>query len=455
MHQDQNQATTPVARLLTRLAPIEPREIPAVVTAMLLFFCMFAGYFMVRPVRETVGTLLGRETVANLYLITLLGALAIVPIYGWLVARVRRGVLLPCVYGFIALALAITGVAFLAGEPGRGLGMFFYVFISVLNLFFVSVFWSFLLELFHSGQVKRLFGIIAAGGTAGALAGPLLTDTIVTRVGNSTVLFLGACLFLAAIICQRALIAIWRHEAYGTASEGDRAAGGVSAVRGDRAIGGNPFTGFTQVFTSPYLLGIAAFVFLLASVSTFLYFEQLRLVEITYPDVTERTRVFARIDWVVQSLTIIGQIFITGRIASRLGLVVLLTIVPIAMIFGFLALAASGAFAVFAVVMVLRRAGEYAFVRPGREMLWSRLDTETKYKAKNFIDVPVYRAADAVTAQFQKLFESLGMTAVTVALIGAVVASFWATMGWWLGRRHDRGADTIAATQTALETQRA
>jgi AAA family ATP:ADP antiporter len=453
MNQPQATAFGPLGRILTRIAPVEAREIPAVVTAMLLFFCMFAGYFMVRPVRETVGTILGRETVANLYIVTMLGALVIVPVYGWLVSRVRRSALLPGVYGFIAVSLAVVGVAFLAGAPGRGLGMFFYVFISVLNLFFVSVFWSFLLELFHSGQAKRLFGIIAAGGTAGALSGPLLTDVIVTRVGNGVILFLGAAMFVAAIVCQRYLIVIWRREP--ESGTGDTAGGGGTGMRGDRAIGGNPFAGFTQVFTSPYLLGIALFVFLLASVSTFLYFEQLRLVEISYPDVADRTRVFARIDWVVQSLTIIGQVFITGRIASRLGLVVLLTIVPVAMICGFLALAASGTFAVFAIVMVMRRAGEYAFVRPGREMLWSRLDTETKYKAKNFIDVPVYRAADAVTAQIQKLFESMGLTAMAVALIGSVIAFLWSVTGWWLGKRHDKGRDAAPAGQTGLESQRA
>ena len=452
MNQPANTPLGPFGRLLTRLAPIETREIPAVLTAMCLFFCMFAGYFAVRPVRETVGTILGRETVANLYLITLLGALAIVPVYGWLVGRMRRSVLLPCVYGFIALSLALVGVAFLTGEPGRGLGMFFYVFISVLNLFFVSVFWSFLLELFHSGQVKRLFGIIAAGGTAGALAGPLLTDTIVTHVGNGVILLIGAGLFIVAIAFQRHLIVIWRSVPASGPSAGSGEAG-ASGIRGDRAIGGNPFAGFVRVFTSPYLLGIAAFVFLLASVSTFLYFEQLRLVEINYPDVTERTRVFARIDWVVQTLTIIAQVFITGRIASRLGLKVLLTLVPVAMIFGFLALASSGTFAVLAVVMVLRRAGEYAFVRPGREMLFSRLDTETKYKAKNLIDVPIYRAADAVTAQFQKFFEGMGITAMAVALIGAVVAVLWSLTGWWLGRRHDRGSDAAVVPADAQETR--
>jgi hypothetical protein len=159
---------------------------------------------------------------------------------------------------------------------------------------------------------------------------------------------------------------------------------------------------------SPYLLGIAAYVTLLATANTFLYFEQLRLVETTFSDTQQRTSVFARIDWIVQSLTILAQLFITGRVASRLGVVVLLTIIPVAIFFGFVALAIWNSFVVLAVVIVLRRSGEYAFVRPGREMLWSPRTKETKYKAKNFVDVPVYRGADAVVAQLQRAIEGAG-----------------------------------------------
>jgi ATP:ADP antiporter, AAA family len=176
---------------------------------------------------------------------------------------------------------------------------------------------------------------------------------------------------------------------------------------------------------------------LLASVTTFLYFEQLRLVEITFPDTEDRTRVFAALDWVVQSLTIVCQVFLTGRIASRLGLKVLLTIVPIVMVFGFLALAAVGTFAVLAVVFVLRRVGEYAFVRPGREILFSQVDNETKYKAKNVVDVPVYRGADALIAQVSAALETGAVGASVAALLGATVAAAWVANGWWLGKRSD------------------
>ena len=414
---------------------VEPRERPAVIAAFALFFCFWAGYFAVRPVRETIGTLLGRDRVADLWVVTWIASLAIVPIYGLIVARFRRTTFLPFTYAFVGLVLTGVGFAMEGETIDLGIGQFFYVFISVLNLFLISMFWSFLLELFDSGQTKRLFGIIAAGGTAGALIGPFIADMSVERIGNDGVLFLGGGLFFAAIVAQRVLLKIWRENAPSdTASQSN-----------DKPIGGNPFAGFALVLRSPYLLGIALFIVLLSTVNTFLYFEQLRLVEITFADTTERTRVFARLDWIVQGLTILSQLFLTGRIAGRFGVIALLTIVPFAMVFGFLALAASGTFAVLAVVFVLRRACEYAFVRPGREMLYSPLDKETKYKAKNVNDVPVYRGADALSAQVNSLLGAAGFGASAVALLGAAVAAAWGFVGIWLGRRFEKNAEDANA----------
>ena len=417
-------------RIFSTLAPIERRELPSVVTAFFLFFCVLGGYFAVRPVRETVGTILGRDRVADLWLATWIASLAIVPLYGAMVARIRRSVFLPLIYGSVALALAIVGAALRAQPKSVALSQFFYVFISVLSLFLVSVFWSFLVELFDSGQAKRLFPVIAAGGTAGALVGPLFTDFSARTIGNAGILFVGAALFVLAVLLQGILIRLWK------SSPDPRRDGGEADHRTrDRALGGNPFAGISLVLRSPYLIGIATYVALLATANTFLYFEQLRLVATTFSDTQTRTSVFARIDWIVQSLTILAQLFITGRIASRFGLGVLLTIIPVAILFGFVALAVWNTFAILAIVIVLRRSGEYAFVRPGREMLWTPMDKETKYKAKNFVDVPVYRGADAAVAQLQRALEGAGLGAQTVALLGALGAILWAANGWWLGRK--------------------
>jgi AAA family ATP:ADP antiporter len=425
---------TALGRLLSRLAPVQPRETRAVLAAFFLFFFMWSGYFAVRPVRETVGTLIGREQLADLWVVTWIVSLLIIPAYGAVVARFRRSTFLPWTYGFVAAVLALIGFALQGEGINLLVGKFFYVFISVVNLFLISMFWSFLLELFDAGQTKRLFGVIAAGGSAGALAGPLVSDLSVATIGNAGVLFLGATLFVAAIFCQRLLLGLWAER---SAQDG----------RQDRPIGGNWFAGVTLILRSPYLLGIALFVVLISTVNTLLYFEQLRLVEITFADTTQRTRVFARLDWIVQSLTVLSQIFLTGRIAARWGVTALITFVPLLMIAGFLGLAAAGTFPVLAVVFVLRRACEYAFVRPGREMLWSPLDGETKYKAKSTVDVPVYRGADALSAQVNNAVASAGFGASAVALLGAAVAAVWALVGWWLGRRFEGGPQAAASAR--------
>lgn len=416
---------SPFARFLTRLAPIRPEEAAAVVASFFLFFFMWCGYFAVRPVRETIGTLMGRDQLADVWVITWIVSLLLIPLYGAVVARFRRSVFLPWIYGLVAAVLALIGLALQGDQVNLPAGKFFYVFISVVNLFLISMFWSFLLELFEREQTKRLFGVIAAGGSAGALCGPLVSDLTVGMIGNSGVLFFGAALFVAAIFCQRILLRLWSKRTDAT------------TAAADRPIGGNLFGGVTLILGSPYILGIALFVVMISMVNTLLYFEQLRLVEIAYPEVTGRTRIFARLDWIVQSLTVLSQVCLTGRIAQKFGVRALVTFAPVIMIVGFIGLAFSGAFMVLAVVFVLRRAMEYAFVRPGREMLWSPLDKETKYKAKNTVDVPVYRGADALSAQVNNWVAGAGFGAVAVAWLGAGVAAAWALVGWWLGRRFE------------------
>ena len=424
---------------LGKWAKIEPGEGPGVVAAFVLYFCVFAGYFAVRPVRETVGTIIGAKAVGNLFVATWIASIAIVPAYGALCARFRRQVFLPWIYGFVALSLGLCGAVFLRDENNAAVGSFFYVLISVLNLFIVSVFWSFLLEMFDSGQAKRLFGAIAAGGTAGALSGPVMTGLLVGKIGNSGVLMVGGGMFVLAILCQRVLLRIW----VGGHRSQDR-----PPVQ-DRPMGGNPFAGVWLVLKSPYLLGITLFVVLLAAVNTFLYFEQLQLVKETFRTTAERTRVFSQLDATVQGLTILCQLLLTGRLASKWGVGFLLTAVPLAMVCGLLMLATVHTFAVLAVVIVARRVGEYAFVRPGREMLFSNLDTETKYKAKNLIDVPVYRGGDALVAKVTTAVSAAGWSS---ALLGAACAAAWAGMGWWLGRRGEHGEKPNPAAGAAGET---
>jgi AAA family ATP:ADP antiporter len=419
----------PLQRLLNRVAKVEPQESRAAIAAFLLLFCVLGGYFAIRPVRETIGTVIGRDATRDLWLWTAVFALAIVPFYGWLVSRIRRSILLPGIYGGTALIIFGYAVAFESAEQMRVFGSSFYVFISVLNLLLVSIFWSFLLEMFSSEQTKRLFGFIAAGGTLGAFLGPIVTRLVVQTVGTSGVLMLGAAGFVLAILFQRRLMTVaagW--------------IGSTGARMDDRALGGNPFAGFSLVARSPYLLLIALFVVLLSAVNTFLYFEQLKQVAELYDDIEKRTEVFASFDFIVQGLTALTQLMLTGWIARNFGVRALLTIVPLVLVAGFLAMGALGSFWALAIAMVIRRWGEYAFVRPGREMLMSRLDRESKYKAKNLIDVPVYRTSDFLFAQANKALEKVGLNSAGAAFVGAGLAAAWFLTGWFLGRKFDREA---------------
>ncbi|MBC8027945.1 MAG: MFS transporter, partial [Steroidobacteraceae bacterium] len=340
-------------------------------------------------------------------------------------------ILLPCIYGFMAAGYVATALVFQSHTEGAAFAKVFYVWISVMNVMLVSVFWSFMLEILSSGQSKRLFGPIFAGGTAGAFIGPFITGRIVLEVGNIGVLYLGAAMFVVAIVLQRYLFTVWRRTA--------PAASEAMAVNDrERALGGNPFAGFALVFRSPYLAGIALFIVGISAINTFLYFEQLQLVEDQFEELAKRTQVFANLDAIVQGLVIITQLFLTGFIATRFGVTVLLVLVPIVMVFGLGVYAVSDTFIVLAIAMVVRRWGEYALIRPGREMLFSKVDRESKYKAKSLCDVAVYRVADAGFAQVKKLLDALNMSGGAQALIAAGVAALWAFNGWWLGRRHEK-----------------
>jgi AAA family ATP:ADP antiporter len=308
----------------------------------------------------------------------------------------------------------------------------FYVWISVFNLFVVSVFWTLMVDRSTGEQAKRLFGFIAAGGTLGGFLGPIITDLLIAPLGMTGILVISASLFGIAVLCQVFLLRSWRRPTPDGASD---------AAALSRPIGGNPFAGFVQVIRSPYLMLFCVFILLLSATTTFLYFEQLRLVREAFPDEVDRTRVFARLDYVVQGLSILTQLFLTSRIATRLGVGVLLVSIPIAMVGGFLALAVQANFWIIAVVMVVRRAGEYAVTRPGREILFTAVDTETKYKAKNFIDVPVYRGGDWISAAGRGLLRASELSATAIALVGAAIAAAWAVTGVMLARGYETRAN--------------
>jgi AAA family ATP:ADP antiporter len=414
----------------TRLIVAEPHEIPAVLGGFALFFLLFASYFMLRPVRETFGIAGGVDNLQWLYFGTFLATLVVVPIYGTLAKRMQRRRLLPATYIFSAIVMAGFALGLMTDPDNVWTARAFYIWLSVFNLFVISIAWSLMADIFNKDQAHRLFGQVAAGGSLGGLTGPLLSGLLVEPLGHAGLLLLSTGLLLSTLVAARYVLG-WR----------DRH--GSSEVREDppaARMGGSIWAGLTLILRSPYLLGVSLFVILLTATSTFLYFEQARVVEATFPDRAAQTQVFSAIDFTVQSLTIFIQFFLTGWLAKRLGVTVLLVAVPVLMMFGFGLLAVAAAFPVLAFVMIVRRVGEYALVRPGREMLFTNVDAETKYKAKNAIDTFVYRGGDVIAAWANVGIVAVGST-VAAAVAGAFVAGAWGATGWMLGRRHDGHAN--------------
>ncbi|ASL25126.1 NTP/NDP exchange transporter [Azotobacter chroococcum] len=425
-------------RRLAGLINAGPGELAAALSGFALFFCLFAGYFMLRPIRESMGVMGGVENLQWLFSATFVVMLAAVPLFAWLNSRVPRAHFIDWVYGFFSLNLLLFAALFVGAEENVWLARTFYVWLSVYNLFVVSVAWSLMADVFDGPQARRLFAFIAAGASVGGLTGPALSTLLVAALGQAGLLALSAGLLLAALALKQYLMH-WR------AIGGAGRAGAPPSENPRRPVPGNPFSGLTRVLRSPYLLGVGAFVILLATVSTFLYFEQARLVAELFPERSEQIRVFGLIDFVVQAGALLSQLFITGRIAERLGVRVLLACVPALMCLGFLALALLPIFAVLAPLMIVRRIGEYAFVRPGREMLFAPLDAESKYKAKNFIDTVVYRGGDALSGWVKSGLDLLGQGAWLAALVGAACAVLWGLLGWRLGGRADREAPAARA----------
>lgn len=408
----------------------ERHELNPALVGFTLFFCLFCGYFMLRPIRESMGIMAGIENLQWLFTATFVVMLVAVPLFAWLSSRVPRLHFIDWVYGFFSLNLLAFAVLFLLGDESVWLARVFYVWISVYNLFVVSVAWSLMADVFDGQQAKRLFAFIAAGASVGGLVGPGMSALLVGIVGQSGLVLLAGVL-LGIALALKAPLMRWREVG---------GAGRPNALNTEsprKPVSGNPFSGLTRVLQSPYLLAIAGFVVLLAAVTTFLYFEQARMVAERFPDRASQIQVFGVIDVIVQAGALLSQLFITGRIAQKLGVRMLLAVVPLLVCLGFIALALAPTFAVLAALMIVRRIGEYAFVRPGREMLFAPLDAESKYKAKGFIDTVVYRAGDAMSGWLKIGLDMLSQGAVLVALVGAVCALAWGALGWYLGRQVD------------------
>ena len=404
----------------------------------LAFFFILTALMVLRPAREALGMRRGIETVRWLFVGTAVVTLAVNPVFGLLVSRFRRLIFINATYLFFAASLLVF-YAVLEMAPaaiGEASGMVFFVWFSVFNLLVTMVFWGLMADRFSLDQGKRLFGVIAMGGTAGAIAGPWLASQLAKPIGTAGLLLVAVGALGLAMLAVRAVAGLQPQRARLTVPVNPDA----SAVDERAVIGGSAWEGFGAVFRSPYLFGIAVYVVILAVIATFLYFTRLQMVAALGNDLNMRTTAFARIDLYAQLTTLALQALLTGRLMKHLGVPVTLTLLPITVALGFLGLALMASLATVVVFQAAFNAVDRAIMRPARETLFTVVSRADKYKSKAFIDTFVYRGGDVLGAGVEGVLGRLGSGLAAVISVAVPLAVVWAALGVWLGRRQEHQA---------------
>lgn len=402
-----------------------PDELPALIVSFIYFFCLLCGYYILRPLREEMGIAGGVQALQWVFTATFLTMLAAVPLFGWLTKRFARRTFLPVVYLFFIANLLMFFGAFQFDSARVWTARVFFVWLSVFNLFVISVFWSFMVDRYTDEQARRLFGFIAAGGSVGAITGPTLTTLLAVPLGPVNLLLISCAFLGGAVVCIRILTS---------------ARMSPVTEAGREPLGGGVLEGITTLARSRYLLGVALFVVGLTVSATFVYFEQAHIVARTLASAGARTQFFAAIDLAVNILAVTLQLFATGRIMRWLGLTVALALMPFATAGGLALLGAMPLLGVLAGFQTLRRAGDYAFTRPAREVLFTVVTRGEKYKVKNVIDTLVYRTGDVLGAWLFATLTTIGLGLSSVAYVGVTVALLWFALALWLGRTEARRA---------------
>lgn len=443
---EQRASTHPLLRFFERMTSLESHETRAVLVSCLYLFCLMSSYYIMRPLRDALASEIASEDLRYLWTGTFVFSTITALIFGWIVSRFKIASFLPWVYGFFIANIAIFWSLMAAYPLGSSetmtapifnvwpivlgevkvslvIACIYYVWLSVFNMFVVSVFWSFIADRYTRDQAKRLFGFIAAGGSAGAALAPLFTAAIVTFISAEDMLLIAAAILSITIFCIRDLTT---HTEGGHSEE--------QQGKANARVGGSFFSGFSMLLRDPYLVGIAAFVVLYTFISTIFYVAQVDLVRAAFETREARYAANAVVDGIVNSLAIFTQLFLTARLVKRFGLVVLLACMPVFMAFAFFAVSAFPVLMVILGLQVVRRAGNYALTRPGREMLWTVVDRDRKYKAKNVVDTSLYRGADLVNIWIENGLRSAGFGLAQIAMVGAAAAGVWSAIAIGIAR---------------------
>lgn len=422
----------PIERIIKRLTLVEPNEIRATVLSFLFVFILFSAYFIIRPARDAMASDWSRVDTSLLWTMTFFVSILAVSLYGLIISRVSFSRVVPGAY----IAFAVLFVAFYFGSQAVAdstlVDKTFYVWLSIFSLFHASVFWSFMSGTFTRKQAPRLFAIIATGASVGSIIGSAVSGFFAEEIGVMNLILVCAGLLLLTLPIISRLKVLKETELGNKSLQAD-----LSAAK---RLGKNPFAGFSIFIRNPYLIAIGVFILMYVAMSTFVYME---LREMLAPyERAERTEILGRIDFWVNILVVVIALFGTGRLATRFGMPATLALIPLLMVGGWLVVAALPMLAVLYGLQIFRKAGNYAVTKPGREMLFTVVDDETRYKAKPVIDIVVYRGGDMATAWLHTfLKEGLAFGLVGIALAAAVIAAIWAASGAYLGRRYNTAKD--------------
>lgn len=422
---------THIHSFFNKMLNLKDGEFKLLILSFGFIFVLFSSYALLRPIRDALGLEGGKDELKWLFLATFLSCIVASLVLMWLSTRVKRRFYADFVFIFFALNLICFYIAMNSfAEKSVGfvwLARVFYVWVSIFNLFAFSSAWSLVADIFTKEASQRLFGIIAAGASLGSIAGASSVKFLVAHIGVSNLVFTSVILLVLGVVLKNLMI-----------KELEKFEHKENLARFDKTIGAkNPFVGFSLIIKSPYLLALCAFILLLTSVSTFLYMEQMRIIKEIFPTREARTAAFANIDLIVQVSALIIQIFFTAKIAKFFKLTALLSTIGFVVSVGFVVLAFTHpAFMPLVVVMSIRRVGEYALVKPGREMLFVPLSSDEKYKVKSFVDTVVYRGGDAISAQLESALAHISI--VCVLLVGAFISFVWGVLGVFLGKRYEK-----------------
>lgn len=412
-----------LAAAQSRIVDVRPEEVRALWLGFAFHFLILTGYYITKPIRDSIGAS-NMEALPWMFTATLVAMLIANAAFAATVARMSRRKFIPLAYGFF---IFVFGLFFIAMQTrpatdqvwiGRG----FFVWVSVFNLFNTAVFWAFMTDLFTVEQGKRLYGFIAVGGTLGAISGAYITKHFVRDIGPANLLIIAAAMFVIAGSLVRFFPSGFTKEE-------------KPASKPEEAIGGSVWSGVTHIFRSPYLMGLAGSILLYTLTSTWAYFQQSELAGGVLKTSTARTEFFGNLEIWVNSLTVLIQIFLTGRLLKWFGVGFTLVALPFVSMIGFAAMGVAASLAMLAIFQVVRRAAAYALMRPSREILFTVLRREDKYKVKSVTDTLGYRTGDQLGAWSYHGLQGLGLDLSRISFIAVPVVAGWCVLSVWLGRK--------------------